>query len=53
MKKYKKLIVGAIALAALALQTFFDFNLPFTAEAAYTAVVAVLGAFGIYNVANE
>ena len=53
MFKYKKLIVGALALAALAAQELFGFDIPFTAEAAYTVVVALLGAFGIYQVSND
>ena len=52
MLKYKKLIVGALALAMLAVKIVFDFDVPFGAEAAYAVVISILGAFGIYQSSN-
>ena len=53
MGKYKKLILGSIALALLAVKVVFGFEVPFEADAVYGLVVAVLGAFGIYKATNE
>ena len=53
MKKYKKLIVGGLALALLALKDLAGFDLPYDANAIYVVVTTVLGAFGIYGVSND
>ena len=52
MKHYKKLIVGALALGLMALKDFLNLDLPVSADVLYSGIVAILGAFGIYQVSN-
>lgn len=52
MKQYKKLIVGALALGLMALKDFLNLDLPVSADVLYSGIVAILGAFGIYQVSN-
>ncbi len=52
MMKYRKLIIGGIALALLALKDLLGIELPLAPEALYSGVIAILGAFGIYQARN-
>ena len=52
MGKYKKLIVGVVALSLMALRDHLGLDLPVTGEVVYSLIVAVLGAFGIFAADN-
>ena len=52
MGKYKKLIVGAVALSLMALRDHLGLDLPITGDIVYNLIVAVLGAFGIFAADN-
>ena len=53
MKRYRKLIVAGISAILVAVTTFTDFNLPFDAEGATTAIISILTAVGVWGVSNE
>jgi hypothetical protein len=52
VSRYRKLIVASVAALLVAVTTFTDLNLPFDAEGATTAIIAILSAIGVWGVSN-
>lgn len=53
MGKYRKLLVAVLGAALVAVNTFFGFEVGFTAEGAANVLIPILTAAGVWGARND